>query len=244
MAKDDDNDQGYSSGSAYIFSLEEDGTVTGTWEQSAKLVALDGYAGDFFGQSVAVSPGLVAVGAPYHDEGGFYAGAVYVYTPDSLGSWTQANKLQAGGTSAIFGSSVAMSGGTVVVGAGCSRCSDVVGSVYVFSCTATGECTETDVLRAEDGAAGDYFGTSVAMSCNRVVVGAHQDDDQGQSSGSVYTFTRQPAGEWVQTHKIVPTDGARIDFFGYQVAVSSHTVAAGAPRNFLGSAYVRDVCDS
>merc|ERR1711957_56925 len=91
---------------------------------------------------------------------------------------------------------------------------------------------------------GDNFGTSVAMSCNRVVVGAYQDDDQGQSSGSVYTFTRQPAGEWVQTHKIVPTDGARIDYFGYQVAVSSHTVAAGAPRNLLGSAYVRDVCDS
>eukprot|EP00588_Corethron_pennatum_P035951 CAMPEP_0194345442 /NCGR_PEP_ID=MMETSP0171-20130528/104855_1 /TAXON_ID=218684 /ORGANISM="Corethron pennatum, Strain L29A3" /LENGTH=504 /DNA_ID=CAMNT_0039112419 /DNA_START=188 /DNA_END=1700 /DNA_ORIENTATION=- len=186
-----DDDRGSTSGSAYIFSLEEGGTETRTWEQSAKLVALDGAAYDFFGDSVAVSPGLVAVGAPCHEEGGSDAGAVYMYTLDTLGSWTQAQKLQASdkGTNAYFGRSVAASdGGTVVVGAPCYDCSNMVGSVYIFSCTAAGACTETNMLRAKDGA-DDAFGFSVAMSCDTVVIGAYRDDDQGKDSGSVYTFT-------------------------------------------------------
>mmetsp|Transcript_33744 Transcript_33744/g.66680 ORF Transcript_33744/g.66680 Transcript_33744/m.66680 type:complete len:506 (+) Transcript_33744:52-1569(+) len=244
-----DDDRGFSSGSAYIFSLEEGGTETRTWEQSAKLVPLDGAAYDSFGDSVAVSPGLVAVGAPYHEEGGSNAGAVYMYTLDTLGSWTQAQKLQASdkGTNAYFGTSVAASdGGTVVVGAPCYDCSNGIGSVYIFSCTAAGACTETDVLRAVDGAAYDYFGGSISMSCDTIVVGANNDDDLVKYSGSVYTFTRQLAGGWVQTHKIVPTDGAAGDYFGYQVAVSRHTVAAGAPGGpgSNGLAYVKEVCDS
>jgi len=237
-----DQDWGPYSGSAYIFSLQ-----SGTWVQSAKLVAPDGATQDNFGESVAVSPGLVAVGARFQDQGGFNAGAVYVYT-DTLGSWTLAQKLLAsdGGTMAKFGESVAMSGGTLAVGAPCQGCPNVVGSVYVFSCTAAGACTETDKLLAADGAAYDNFGRSVAMSCNTIIVGAGGDEDNGQESGSAYIFTRQLSGGWLQTDKIVPTDGAMRDLFGWSVAISTHTVAAVAYPfyNSPGSAYVKEVCDS
>eukprot|EP00588_Corethron_pennatum_P012760 CAMPEP_0194269334 /NCGR_PEP_ID=MMETSP0169-20130528/3522_1 /TAXON_ID=218684 /ORGANISM="Corethron pennatum, Strain L29A3" /LENGTH=552 /DNA_ID=CAMNT_0039010951 /DNA_START=74 /DNA_END=1728 /DNA_ORIENTATION=+ len=212
-----DQDWGPYSGSAYVFSLQ-----SGTWVQTAKLVApvTDGAMQDNFGESVAVSPGLVAVGARFQDEGGHNAGAVYVYTPDTLGSWTLTQKLLAsdGGTMAKFGESVAMSGGTIAVGAPCQGCPNVVGSVYVFSCTVAGACTETDKLLAADGAASDKFGASVAISCNTIVVGAAGDEDNGGESGSAYIFTRQLSGGWLETDKIVPTDGALQDLFGWHVA--------------------------
>ena len=72
-----------------------------TWMQTAKLVALGGAAGDLFGWSVAVSPGLIAVGALGSE-------AVYVYTPDTFVNWTRAQKLlpSDAGTDAFFGESV------------------------------------------------------------------------------------------------------------------------------------------
>jgi len=217
-------------GSAYVFSLQG-----GTWVQSAKLVAPDGAAKDFFGECVAVSPGLVAVGARSLDG----VGAVYVYTPDTLGSWTLAQKLTRGPTNNHFGMSVAMSGNTVAVGAPCYYCSNTSASVYVFSCTAAGVCTETDVLRAADGVAYDNFGVFglLAMSCNTIVVGS--SNDLGRNSGSIYIFTRQLSGGWLQTDKFKPMDGAMIG-----VAISTHTVATAASAIHIpGSAYVKEVCD-
>jgi len=232
------------SGSAFLFSLQR-----GSWMQSTKFLASDGSMYDSFGYSVAVSPGLVAVGAPGHDQGGADAGAVYMYTPDASGSWThasgiwtQAQKLQAsdGKTNAKFGWSVAASDGTVVVGVPCYACTKG-GSVHVFSCTAAGVCAETNVLRVANEAAKFILGNSVEISCNKIVVGASFYDDQGHNRGSVYTFSRQQAQGWAQTSMIVPTNGAQGVGFGKMVAISSHTVAA---IDKSGLAYVKEVCFS
>jgi len=172
----------WSNGSAYVFSLR-----SGTWVQTTKLKDPDEDVNSSFGVSLAVSPGLIVVGAQTsRNFTKARVGAVYVYTPDTFGSWTQAQKLLASdtGTSGNFGRSVAASDdGTVVVGETCSDCPGVVGSVYVFSCTAAGVCTETDVLRATDGAAWDHFGKSVAVSRNTIVVGASGDDDDNKGQG-------------------------------------------------------------
>jgi len=232
---DDVGDLGSHSGSAYVFSLQR-----GAWMQSTKLLASDGATSDNFGWSVAVSPGLIAVGAPRHD----HAGAVYMYTPDASGSWTQAQKLKSSedeGTNARFGYSLAAFDGTVVIG---MPYLDYLlgGSVYVFSCTVAGVCAETDVLRAADEAPKDNFGVSIAISCSKIVVGASLlHDNQGQNPGSVYTFSWHQARGWAQTSKIVPTNRAQDDGFGHMVAISSHTVAA---VDSLGSAHVKEVCDS
>jgi len=215
------------SGSAYVYSLQG-----GTWNQTAQLVSSDGAAGDRFGGSVAVSQGFIAVGARFHDQEMYDdAGAVYVYTPDTFGNWTQTSKLLSGGSN--FGSSVAVSDdGTLVVGA---IYTDAFGSVHVFSCTAAGACTETNKLQATDRASGDQFGFRVAVSCNTIVVGAWRDD---KGLGSAYTFTRELAGEWVESSKILPEE--RKGYFGMNVAVSTHTVAIVNKE----SAYVKEVCDS
>ena len=88
-------------------------------------------------------------------------------------------------------------------------------------------------------AVGDNFGFSVAVSADgsTVVVGAYGDDDKGTDSGSVYIFTKQANGSYLQAHKLVATDGAARAYFGYSVAASNTSVAVGA-YNHLGTGAV------
>ena len=201
--------------------------------QIAKLTASDGVAGDLFGHSVAVDGDTAVVGA-YEDES--EKGAAYVLAKDSSGAWSQVAKLTAsdGEAGDIFGWSVAVDGDTVVVGA---RYDD---SAYVFTKPGTGwaTATETAKLTASDGVVGDWFGQSVAVDWDTVVVGASEDD----GSGSAYVFTKAADSVWIdatQTAKLTASDGDDFDEFGKSVAVDGDTVVAGAPNNDgYGSAYV------
>ncbi len=62
---------------------------------------------------------------------------------------------------------------------------------------------QTAKLTAADGAAYDYFGSSVAVSGDTVVVGAYGDDDKGSNSGSAYVFVK-PGGGWATTQRLQP----------------------------------------
>ena len=142
-----------------------------------------------------------------------------------------------------FGSAVAMSGDTALVGApGNDDVDSASGSAYVFVRTA-GAWTEQAKLVASDAAAMDAFGTSVAIDGDTAVVGAISDDDGGSASGSAYVFVRA-AGVWTQQGKLTASDAAADDAFGATVAVSGDTILIGAwgddePLAFqVGSAYV------
>jgi len=63
----------------------------------------------------------------------------------------------------------------------------ISGSAYVFVRSGT-DWTQQEKYTADDGAANDEFGNSVAISGDYAIVGAHQDDDQGDNSGSAYIF--------------------------------------------------------
>ena len=104
--------------------------------------------------------------------------------------------------------------------------------------------TQTAKLTASDGAEGDYFGISVSISGNTVVVGANGDDDNGSTSGSACVFVK-PSGGWsnmTQTAILTASDAAAGDYFGDAVSVSGGTVVVGAPDDdsIQGSAYVFD----
>ena len=90
--------------------------------------------------------------------------------------------------------------------------------------------TQTAKLTASDGAEGDYFGVSVSISGDTVVVGANGDDDNGDTSGSAYVFVKPSAGwsNMTQTAKLTASDGVEGDYFGYSVSVSGDTVVVGA----------------
>ena len=78
--------------------------------------------------------------------------------------------------------------------------------------------TQVAKLTADDGAADDYFGYSVSIDGDTMVIGALQDDDKGSNSGSAYVFTRDTAGDlasgWTQVAKLTAGDGAADDWFG------------------------------
>ena len=131
---------GIDCGAAYVFEKPAGGWA-GTLTQDAKLTASDAATGDFFSRSVSISGGTVVVGAWTHDctPSGNDCGAAYVFEKPALG-WadgTQDAKLTASDAAANdrFGSSVAISGNTVVVGASgddCTPSGNDCGSAYVF----------------------------------------------------------------------------------------------------------------
>jgi hypothetical protein len=101
------------------------------------------------------------------------------------------------------------------------------GSAYVFK--RDGETWKQQVqLKASDGAAGDAFGVSVAVSGQTIVVGADRDDDRGQDSGSAYVFVQAGSG-WVQEAKLLAQDGQEGDQLGASVAISGNIAVVGAP---------------
>jgi hypothetical protein len=237
-----DDEEGFDSGSAYVFVRSDTG-----WTQQAKLTPSDGAEGDFFGRSVAVNGDTAVIGAVYDDDRGLQSGSAYVFVRSGT-SWTQQAKLLASDGEWVdtFGSSVAVDGDTVLVGAaGDDDSGNSSGSAYVFVRNGT-SWTQQIKLWAADGAADDNFGSSVALDGNAAVIGAYGDDagdnDQYSKSGSAYVFVRNGTS-WSQQVKLLAPDGETEDVFGYSVAVSGSTALIGVYGDDdkgmnSGSAYV------
>ena len=224
-----DDDKGSISGSAYLFDVT-------TGQQTAKLVPEDGAAYDYFGGAVAIN-GTTAIVAAWGDsDNGKFSGSAYVFDATT---GTQLAKLlpQDGAADDHFGGSVAINGKIAIVGA----CWDddngeQSGSAYLFD-VSTGR--QLAKLRAQDGAASDQFGRSVAISGTTAIVGAVWDEDNGYKSGSAYLFD-VTTGQ--QLAKLLPNDGATHDRFGVSVAISGATAIVGSIDNnhgqWSGSAYL------
>ncbi|KAL7518168.1 hypothetical protein ACHAWX_003022 [Stephanocyclus meneghinianus] len=226
-----DDDNGNNSGAAYVFELDES---SGTWIQKAKLTAADAAAYDYFGSSVGISGNVVVVGAYGEDEKGNDSGSAYIFQlNESTGVWNQKAKLTAadGGVSDNVGNSVGISGSIVVVGAHLDDDNGSnSGAAYVFELNeGTGVWNQKAKLTAADGATGDYFGWSVGVSGNVVIIGAYLDDDKGSDSGSAYIFNlNESTGIWSQKAKLTAVDADTYDYFGYSVSISGNVVVVGA----------------
>ena len=212
--------------------------VIDPWVQLAELTASDGASGDTLGSSVSISGNTVVVGSPSSNN---FRGAAYVFEKPE-GGWanmTQTAKLTVPEAAyAKLGSSVSISGNTIVVGApsqpvfGRSKSNDFRGAAYVFVKPPSGwaDMTPTAKLTASDGAPGDFMGLSVSISGNIVVVGANQVDSQGL--GAAYVFVK-PSGGWTdmtETAELTASDGAWGSFSGFSVSISRDTVVVGANK--------------
>ena len=219
-------------GSVYVFTYNGE-----KWAETVELVAFDGEAHDLFGYSVSVDGRTIVVGAQGDDR---RRGSVYVFTYDGE-RWAETVKLVASDGEAydLFGQSVSISDGTVVVGA--PRDGDkgrASGSVYVFTYDG-GMWTETAKLTPNDGEAYDYFGHSISVDDRTIAVGTDRDGDSGRLSGSAYVFTYD-GGMWTETIKLTASDGEAYDYLGHSISVSEGTIIVGAfgDENYRGSAYV------
>ncbi|KAJ8603551.1 hypothetical protein CTAYLR_004875 [Chrysophaeum taylorii] len=189
-------------------------------EQVAKLSASDGSAYDYLGGSVAMFDDRIVAGAFGDDSD---QGAAYVFNATT---YAQVAKLVAsdGSQSDEFGNSVAIYADTIVVGA--NEDSDLgtnAGAAYVFS----GE-TQVAKLKASDGSEYDYFGWSVAIFENTIVVGSILDDEENTNAGAAYVFD---ASTFEQIWKLTASDGGYDDYFGYAVAIFNDVIVVGAPRD-------------
>ncbi len=233
-----DDDNGYRSGSAYVFFRSD-----GLWSQQAKLLPADGAADDRFGWSVSVSGDTAVIGAYKNDDNGSGSGSTYIFTR-SGSIWSQQAKLLAadGAVNDRFGWYLSISGDTALIGA--PYRDGWTGAAYVFIRSA-GAWSQQAKLLAADGAEYDYFGISASISSNTAVIGAFDDNDNGNRSGSAYVFVRSE-GLWTQQAKLLPADGAPRDEFGYSISISGDTAVVGAWNDddrgpYSGSAYVFDL---
>lgn len=228
-----DDDTGDNSGSAYVFDA-------GSGLQLAKLTAPDGAEGDNFGCSVAVDGNRIVVGSIYDDDHGRNSGAIYIFDSQSFALVAKVTPND-GAADDLFGQSVDIDGGIIIAGAhGDDDNGPLSGSAYLFS-AANGN--QLDKLLAGDGSSWDFFGASVAIDNNQIVIGAWADRPHGDNSGSAYLFD---ASSGNQTHKFVPSDGDYHDRFGRSVAIDAGQVIVGAEGNDelslfeCGSVYLYD----
>lgn len=238
----DDNPSGISSGSAYVF--RNDGT--GNWHQTAKLIASDGVAYDRFGSSVALSGETAIVGALPLEPSGTGFGSAYIFRSVDRSTWIQLAKLVPldAAFQDHFGLAVCIFGDTAIVGA--PRDDDMgtdSGSAYVFRDDGSGNWRQVDKLLASDGAQDDQFGWAVSVFGRTAVVGARIDDDQGLDSGSAYIFHEDESRRWHQADKLIVSDGAPGDQFGWSIAILDDTMVVGAWNDDdqgtdSGSAYI------
>ena len=184
-----------------------------------------------------MSGATLVVGAPYGDTGVAYdGGSAYVFVRSSSGVWTQQQELTASDASNRdnFGTSVSISGDTVVVGAPNDDDSQTnSGSAYVFTRSSSGVWSQQAKLTAEaESGKDDKFGRSVSVSGDTVVVGAPYDDNDGVSDiGSAYIFTRSSSNVWSLMKQLTPDSQGAGDSnnFGSSVSIDADVVVIGVP---------------
>ena len=247
-----------SSGAVYVFTRSG-----GIWRQQAYLKASNTESGDEFGSPIALYGDTLAVGA--HRESSSArgvngsesnnnaksSGAVYVFTR-SGGTWRQQAYLKAFNTDAndYFGTSIAISGDTLAVGAqqesssatGVNGSQDdnsapLSGAVYVFT-RSGGTWSRQAYLKASNTDSRDIFSYQIALSGDTLAVSAanegssakgvngSQRDNSAPGSGAVYLFTRS-GGIWRQQAYLKASNTDKGDVFA-NIALSGRTLAVGA----------------
>jgi len=180
-----------SGGSSYLFRRLPDGS----WQRLARPMPADFSGGDLFGSALFLSGTTLVVGAPSDDDLGAQSGSVYVFDFDRQDrpTWTETAKLLAsnGETGDRFGSSVAIDGNTIVVGATQSEAGrDWQGEAFVFRRRA-GAWHQAANLIASDAEPFDVFGSAAAISGDTIAIGANGADD---NAGAVYIFEATEGG--------------------------------------------------
>ncbi|MFT6923855.1 MAG: putative repeat protein (TIGR01451 family) [Crocinitomicaceae bacterium] len=240
------------------------------WNSANKITALDRAANDQFGISVSISGDFAVVGSRYEDEDSLglntivSGGSAYIYRIDSLNNWNQIQKIVASDRTGSdqFGWAVNISGDFIAISSigqdfdelGANSLSDA-GAVYIFENNGFDHWLEVQKLVASDRGSLDWFGASMDLDSNRLIVGSYQEDHDTvglntlNNSGSAYVFERNGGGVWSEIIKLVASDRGADDNFGFSVAINGNNAIVGSryededslglnTLNGSGSAYI------
>ena len=231
-----DDEAGTNAGAVYLFQV-----VNGGWQLLKKLTPDGGNDNANFGFSLAVSGDLLAIGAPGDQDNGNGSGAVYLFSRHSGGSnnWGLLDKLH-GDVPAFssaefapdyFGAAVAIDGEHLVIGAPGTDGNHGVdaGAAYLFHHQKNADTWERSALiQAADGGAWAFFGSSVAIDGNTVMVG--NTTDNANTGGAAYVFYLNPdTNSWEQSQKLTANNGRKNDRFGTAIALRGNYAVISAP---------------
>ena len=191
-----------------------------------------------FGAAVAISGSIVAVGSPGDDDGAADTGRVFLYNlgnlPATDPSWTLANPTPETGDR--FGSTVAISGNIVVVGVGTDDMGAAdSGIAYVYNLASPAPTVPIHTLANPSPAINDRFGATVAISGNRIVIGAPGDDSGAADTGIAYVYDIAGGAPALPQHVILNPTPQADDGFGTSVGISGTLVAIGASGDDTGA---------
>ena len=214
-------------GAVYVYTKPKSGW--GDMQQTAELSPSDGFPGDGFGKSVAISGDTIVVGAEPHGTQ-VLAGKAYVFVKPA-GGWknmTETAQLSDGsGVDDAFGSAVAIDKSTIVVSAYAAKVDSHKGegTAFVFEEPATGWQTTSEpnqeLFSPIDKKQVD-FGWSISISGDTIVAGGLPQFEEA------VVFTRIQNG-WGRTAILKRQNGVKGDSFGWSVAIAGNTIAVGAP---------------
>jgi outer membrane protein assembly factor BamB len=223
----------FDSGAVYLFEAT-------TGEQIAKLIPNDATRADRFGSSIAMSNGIIAIGASSDSDMGLSVGSAYLFDATT---GTQLMKLlpSDGVRDDNFGRSIAIDNNIVAVGSFHGDEFANSGSVYLFDAT-----TGDQIMRITPNgpiAQDDNFGSAIAMHNGLLAVGAPGEEDNIPNSGAAYLFD---VATGTQLTRMVANDAMLRDYLGTSIAINDDAVFVGAPfDNHLGidtgSVYTFDI---
>jgi hypothetical protein len=240
-----DDDIATDSGAVYIFE-----NVNGEWLQSNKITASDGEDTDYFGAKILINGNKLLVSSVLDDDNGIDSGTVYFFEKDSnTNSWILTSKITPmdGAEGDRFGSSLSLQNDLMVISSYFDGDNGYhSGSAYIFSYI-NNNWTETTKLLANDGQSTDYFGISTKIANNRIAIGSIRNSNgNGNRAGAVYLYS-YINGSWIQSEKLITTDGEFGDQFGLSIDVQNNKLYIGAFDDDMpyagdvGSAYIFDI---
>jgi len=194
----------------------------GTMSTERKLTASDGNAGDNFSYNISQDGSYILTSANQDNDLFSNGGSAYLYDARTL---AQIHKFTPSDATAngYFGAGIKTSGSYSVIGAhGADGATNDSGAIYVFD---NQDGSELRKLFATDGDTNDFFGFSLYIDQDLVLVGSLLDDDNGSDSGSAYIFNYLTGEEIL---KLTPSDGQAGDNFGSNVSLYNDIAVIGA----------------
>jgi hypothetical protein len=208
-------------GATYIFHR-----VAGVWTEQAKLTSPLGNDMDFFGHSVAIDGSTVVVGAIVDGDG---SGRSYIYRRNGT-AWNLEAPLQptGAGLEDLFGVSVAVDGGLVIVGApGDSQTASQAGAAYIYRWDGAAWVPDAK-LTLPEARPSLFLGWSVAVERDIALAGSLRASGIDLVTGAVYVFGHA-TGTWTQSDRFWAGDGANFDDFGMSIALNGSLALVGSP---------------
>ena len=224
-------------GAVYYFEFEND-----SWIQKQKLTPQITTEFLWFGRDLVLAGDFAFIGAMGDDELGNRAGAVFIFESIN-GTWIETGKLLSTNPAEnnLFGIHVDYDQGTLIVSElGDDDVINNSGAVYIYELI-DGVWRQIDKLKAPDPIEDHYFGTSIAISGNTLIIGADLDDDLAQSSGAAYYYQKSN-NEWRLIEKITHRDSGPSESFGGAVATSENRALIGMyAEEGTGAGYIFDL---